>query len=277
QPDQLRTPGAIATNAQATAQAIQGNAQATADAAQNNVQATREAIQGNVQLTATAVTGNVQATGEAVRATVDAISTNIPATADAITTRAALTVAEYQATADALRTAVPEQIQEVASEELEALLNSIDANLAVDFNENGLVVTYAIQESQFNAALDAALAASEYSYSTASADFTPDGILITIEDVQLTENLTGRALALVAVAAVNGEAQATVIFVTVNDVPVSDEQVAQLNATIQGAAGSAIDGVLANYEYRVDALYTTDTTIVTSISVPYEIGVLAQE
>ncbi|MEM6282707.1 MAG: hypothetical protein AAF787_10980 [Chloroflexota bacterium] len=292
QPDQIRTPGAIATHAQATAQAVQANAQATAQAVQGNVQATGEAIRGNAQGTATAITDNIQSTSEAVRgnaqgtataitgnvqATVDAVSTNIPATADALSTRAALTIAEYQSTADAVRTAVPEQIQELTREELEALLNSIDENLAVDFTDDGLTVTYAVSEAQFNTALDAALAASGYSYSAAAADFTPDGILITIEDLQLTENLSGRAVALVAVAAVNGEAQATVIFLTINDIPVPDEQVARVNAAIQAAADSAIDSILSDYEYSVDALYTTDTSIVTSISVPYDVGALAQE
>lgn len=257
--------------AQATADGVRSNAQGTVEAAQANAQATAAALQSNAQGTATALRATVSGVQANVQATRSAIQTNIPATAAAVSTILAQSLDEIQATVTAVYEQIPEIIQELVGEELEEWLNYVTehGSVEVDTDARTVRITYDLTETLVNNVLDAALVGAGYNPTAANTDFIPEGALVTVEGATITEDISGRLTMLYNFEAVDGRAQVTLVYATVNDAPLPDSVVAQLQDDFVGVVTSAITADIA-YEYSVDALYTTDTSLVAVVTVPFQ-------
>lgn len=273
---------AASTNVAGTAQAVSTNARGTAQAAATNVAGTAQAASTNVvstvQTGATSVVSTVEAGATNIRGTVETNATSIVATVQAGATQVFLEYGDVQATAQSLATiaALPTEerqatvlaiIGEELPEELEQYLNDLFANADISVDpENGTVsVTTALSESTTNAAVDQALVAAGYSASAVAVDYIAEGIVVTVEGVTLDNGMSGRLVIFASVAAVNGQIDVTVISATINDMPVPDNIIAELNATFGEAYESILSGS-ANVpvDTTVTAAYTTDTDLIIS-------------
>ncbi len=276
------TTDAVAANARASAEAastnVAGTAQAVSTSAQGTAPAAATNVAGTVQAAGTNVVSTVEAGATNIRGTVETNATSIVATVQAGATQVFLEYGDVQATAQSLATiaALPTEerqatvlaiIGEEIPEELEQYLNDLFANADISVDpENGTVsVTTALSESTTNAAVDQALVAAGYSASAVAVDYIAEGIVVTVEDITLDNGMSGRLVIFASVAAVNGQIDVTVISATINDMPVPDIIIAELNATFGEAYESILSGS-ANVpvDTTVTAAYTTDTDLIIS-------------
>lgn len=272
-------------NIQATAEAMQGNAQATGEAVRGNVQATGEAVRGNVQASVTVVSADVRATADVrrteiastvqavqgqARATADFQRTSVYATAQAVVTLYASDILDIQATANALRTQIPANIQELGAEELAAWIDSLAQNavVSIDTDARQINITYTVTESLMNTSIDLALSGAGYDPLSVATDFIPEGMFVTAEGVTLDSGISGRLTALVAIGAADGQVTLSVVYATVNDQPIPDAFVAQLNAELAAIMLETLTGSV-QYDYAVTDAFTTHEALVVSAFVPY--------
>jgi hypothetical protein len=255
-----------ADNARATRQALATDVRSTVGAAQGNVQGTVTAAAGNIQATVTAATGNLQGTVTAAVEQYQLAVQDIQGTAQAFATNAAITGDQARATVQALMTEIPAQVQELLPAELEQMLNEalVYGSVDVDLNAGTLTMTYDLPESALNAALDTAFAAQGYDPTAAAADFIPEGVFITLESAALDAEFDGRVTALAEIAVVNGRVTVSVVYATLNDRPLPQQYVDELNAVIQQAFNEAralwLDAYAVNY--TVTTAFTTDTSLI---------------
>jgi hypothetical protein len=275
-PEQISaTRGAVQGNLQATREAAGANLQTTRDvvatqiaptreSAAENLSGTQQAVQGNLEGTASAIQANVQATSAAVQ-------TNIPATASALATRGAQEADAIRATVTAVYQQLPETIQSLIGEDLEAWLNAISqyGSFEIDPDNQIMRVTYNLTETLVNTLLDEALVASGYSVDAVVVDFIPDGAFVTVENITLANGVSGRLEMLFSFAAVNGQAEVTLVYATINDITLPDSVITELqNEFAEVIAGALTAGY--DYDYSVDALYTTDSSLVMAATVPFQ-------
>lgn len=269
------TRGAAQGDLQATREAAGANLQTTRDvvatqiaptreSAAENLSGTQQAVQGNLEGTASAIQANVQATSAAVQ-------TNIPATASALATRGAQEADAIRATVTAVYQQLPETIQSLIGEDLEAWLNAISqyGSFEIDPDNQIMRVTYNLTETLVNTLLDEALVASGYSVDAVVVDFIPDGAFVTVENITLANGVSGRLEMLFSFAAVNGQAEVTLVYATINDITLPDSVITELqNEFAEVIAGALTAGY--DYDYSVDALYTTDSSLVMAATVPFQ-------
>lgn len=260
--------------AQLTATAVSERFRATAN--DNNVDfpLTVTKASENIQATANAATGanqNIRVTAIDPQARANAIRE----TAAAMTTNELRSNEDIQATAQALREQLPETLQNLTGDEVETLIDQITENgaIVVDEDAQTVSVTYAISETAANEALDAALVTADYSASAASVDFIAEGALVTIEDITITENLSGRLIALVSISAVDGRLTITLVYATINDIPLSESAVAEISAVIASSMDQALS-LYADviYNFTVTDAFTTDSDMVITLLIPFNIA-----
>lgn len=275
-PEQIAaTQGAAQGDLQATREAAGANLQATRDVVATSVAPTRESAAENLSGTQQAVQGNLEGTASAIQANVQATSaavqTNIPATASALATRGAQEADAIRATMTAVYQQLPETIQNLIGEDLEAWLNTISqyASFEIDPDNQIMRVTYNLTETVVNTLLDEAFTASGYNADAVAVDFIPDGAFVTVENITLSNGISGRLTMLFSFAAVNGQAEVTLVYATINDIPLPDSVITEL----QNEFAEVIAGALTadyDYAYSVDALYTTDSSLVVAVTVPFQ-------
>jgi hypothetical protein len=275
-PEQIAaTRGAAQGDLQATREAAGANLQTTRDivatqiaptreSAAENLSSTQQAVQGSLEGTASVIQANVQATSAAVQ-------TNIPATANALATRGAQEADAIRATVTAVYQLLPETIQDLVGEDLEEWLNTISqyGSFEIDPDNQIVRVTYNLTEKMVNTLLDEALVASGYSADSVTVDFISDGAFVTIENITLSNGITGRLTMLFSFAAVNGQAEVTLVYATINDIPLPDSVITEL----QNEFAEVIAGALTadyDYGYSVDAIYTTESSLVVAATIPFQ-------
>lgn len=270
----------------ATRGAAQGNLQATRDAANANLQPTRDAVAttigatleaGNADLASTqqAVQGNLEGTAGALQAnaqaTSAAVQTNIPATANALATRGVQEADAIRATVTAVYQQLPDAIQDLVGEDLEVWLNTLSqyGSFEIDPNSQTVRVTYNLTEPLVNTLLAEALVAAGYSADAVAVDFISAGAFVTVENITLSNGASGRLTMLFAVAAVDGQAEVTLVYAMINDIPLPDSVIAELQNEFAEVLASALTADY-DYEYSIDALYTTETSLVIAATIPFQ-------
>lgn len=166
---------------------------------------------------------------------------------------------------------LPDTIQDLVGEDLEAWLNTISEYASFDIDPDNQIVrvTYNLPETLVNTLLDEAFVAAGYSADAVAVDFIPDGAFVTVENITLANGITGRLTMLFSFAAVNGQTEVTLVYATVNDIPLPDAVITELQNEFAAVIESALTADY-DYDYSIDALYTTDTSLVVAATMPFQ-------
>ncbi|MFZ4828019.1 MAG: hypothetical protein ACOYLB_11750 [Phototrophicaceae bacterium] len=298
---QNRTPlpaGDRSANLQATLDARQQSAQQAAEGAWQTVTAAAGERQGQVDAAATAIPITLTAgaeTRQANQANIQATATvgaetrqdtrenlQVNATQLAITrqaqvmqyqTRVAVGQEALRATADAVRTQIPATIQSLTVEQMEAYIQSIaeHAEVSIDLQNQSLTAVYTLEEALLNEQIMLALSTSGYNPSAVGVDFVVDGMFTTLEGATANGQV-GRMLIFSTLSAVDGRVLVDVVYATLNDVPLPEEVVADLEAQFDGTLSQQIQALIyeeLGVSYSVTDLFTTDTAAVFTMLIPF--------
>lgn len=239
----------------------------------------RQGSGGIVQVTVPAFgnrqDGSLQATAQAAQANIQmtaaAFQQNASGTVQAIQTNAARSVEEIQATVQAVQTEIPATVQGLVAEQIAVLVEEIAAlgDVVIDREAQALTVTLALEESTVNEVLSLALTEAGFSQSAASVDFIEQGVFITLEDVSIPDTqLSGQVQVFATVGAVDGRVTLNVVSITLNGQPLPAAAQANLNAILQASLQPALIPV----QYTVISLFTTDSTLVMTVLVPFAVA-----
>lgn len=195
------------------------------------------------------------------------------ATAAAFATVVSGSVANIQATAAAVLTALPTLPGDYTLEDLEAWLTALSENGSISYDPatGTLTVEAEVSETAMNVAIDQALSAAGYEASAVSVDVVDGALIVTAEDVELNSQISGTLVMTVEIAVVNDVAVVTVSSATINGYPVPASTLDDLTAVMQ----SAIDALLqpsGELNYTVNAVTLMDDALYIAISVQLPTG-----
>lgn len=298
---QNRTPlpaGDRAANLQATLDARQQSAQQAAEVAWQTVTAAASERQAQVEAAATALPltltagaevrqdnrENLQATAtvgaevrqdnrENLQATATQLAITRQAQVIQYQTRVASGQANIQATAEVLRTQIPATIQSLTVEQVETYIQSIaeSADVTIDLQNQSLTAVYTLEEALLNETIKATLVTAGYNPSAVGVDFVVDGMFTTLEGAT-ANGQTGRMVIFSTLSAVDGRVLVDVVYATLNDIPLPEEVIADLEAQFDGTLSQQIQALIyeeLGVSYSVTDLFTTDTAAVFTMVIPF--------
>ena len=280
---QNRTPlpaGDRAANLQATLDARQQSAQQAAEVAWQTVTAAAGERQAQVEAAATALPLTLTAGAEVRqdnRESLQATATQLAITRQAqviqYQTRVANAQENIRATADALRTQIPATIQSLTVEQVEMYIQSIaeHADVSIDLQNQSLTAVYTLEEALLNETIKATLVTAGYNPSAVGVDFVVDGMFTTLEGAT-ANGQTGRMVIFSTLSAVDGRVLVDVVYATLNDVPLPESVIADLEAQFDGTLSQQIQALIyeeLGVSYSVTDLFTTDTAAVFTMVIPF--------
>ena len=188
-------------------------------------------------------------------------------------TRVANAQENIRATADALRTQIPATIQSLTVEQVEMYIQSIaeHADVSIDLQNQSLTAVYTLEEALLNETIKATLVTAGYNPSAVGVDFVVDGMFTTLEGAT-ANGQTGRMVIFSTLSAVDGRVLVDVVYATLNDVPLPESVIADLEAQFDGTLSQQIQALIyeeLGVSYSVTDLFTTDTAAVFTMVIPF--------